>query len=312
MSANLQHFHDLLLAVIHQSLWAVFCLTLAGGILFFIGTRTERLVAQVAGLLLQFGALYLLLAVVWYPFQASLFLNTYFGLSSSIAFSVLLSAYYLERGRKGVAGIWDRMLFLLLFLVGATGWYAGGIREIYMHIVVAERLSGVLLLISGTSILAGLIAENIKWKRLNLVLLLQLPAMLLIVLLELVSGPPDYPLLTGWGATVWPITLFVQYRILGVLEWSKSAMLYHLISLLILVFVSSRELVLKATQLYGLSISSVFLLEFLLVFVWCSALYFMVKKKYWPASAFPCLYLWGGGGGVILLFLFSVVKMSMS
>lgn len=319
MSVNLQLFHDLLLSFIHQPLWAALCLTLTGGILFLVGIRTQRLIARIAGLLLQFGALYLFLAVVWYPFQASLFLNTYFGVSSSIAFAALCSAYCLERGlEKGQTGEmarWDRILFLLLFVIGAVGWYAGGIREIYMHIVVPERLSGVLLLISGTSILAGLIAENVKWERLNLLLLLQLPAMLLILLLQLVSGPPDYPLLTGWGATIWPITIFVQYRILGVLDglkWSKSSICYHLISLLVLVFVSSREFILKATQLYGLSVSSTVLLELVMAFVWCFVLFFMVRKRYWPASVFPFLYLWGGGGGVILLFLLCVMKTSMS
>lgn len=314
MSFNLQLFLNPLATVIYEPLWAVLCLTLAGVILFFIGIRIQRFVSRLAGLLLQCGALYLFLALVWYPFQASIFINSYFGVSSCIAFAALCSAYCLERAQKGAMATWDRMLFLLLFVVGTAAWYTGGIREIYMHIVVPERLSGVLLLISGTSILTGLLAENIKWERLNLLLLLQLPAMVLIVLLEFVSGPPDYPLLTGWGATVWPITFFVQYRILGVfdgLKWSRSSICYHLISLLLLVFVSSRELILKAIQLYGLSMSSTVLLELILALSWCLVLYFMVKKRYWPASVFPSLYLWGGGGGVILLFLITAVKTSM-
>lgn len=298
----------------HQTIWAVFGLTLAGGILFFIGIRTQRLVARISGLVAQAVALYLFFAVVWYPFQASLFLNAYFGVSASIAFTALFSAYLLERGQKGLGSRWDNILFMLLLLGGVTGWYGGGVREIYMHIVVPERLSGVLLFVSGTSILAGLVAENVKWERLNLILLLQLPAMLLILLLQLVAGPSDYPLLTGWGATVWPITVFVQYRILGVLDglsWSKTGMLYHLLSLLLLVFVGSRELILKVHQLYELSMLSTVLYELILAFIWCGALFFMVKKRYWPASVFPSLYLWGGGGGVLLFFLISALKTCM-
>lgn len=293
-----------------EPLMAVLGLTLAGGILFLIGIRTKRLVTRIAGLVLQCGALYLLLAVVWYPFQASVFINTYFGASSSIAFAALFSGYCLERGQRGEVGGWDRILLLLLFVVGAAGWYAGGIREIYMHIVVPERLSGVLLFISGTSILAGLVAEQIKWRRLNYLLLLQLPAMLLIVSLERVSGPTDYPLLTGWGAAVWPITFFVQYRILGVLDglkWSKISACSHLISLLLLYFVSSRELILQASQLYELSLFVTVWLQLLLACIWCLALFLLVKKRYWPISAYPSLYLWGGGGGAIVFFLISLL-----
>ena len=185
-------------------------------------------------------------------------------------------------------------------------WYVGGIREIYMHIVTPERLNGVLLFTAATSIVAGLIGEKIHWKKIHYFLLPQLPITLCILIYALISGRADSPLLTGWGATVWAVTFFVQYRILAVLDglkWPKGRVFYHLFSLWILLFVSIREFFLQVIPFQTVSIFLVAAIAVCSVLAWVFVIRFMARKRYWPVEEFPVLYLWAGGTGIAIFCL---------
>ena len=298
-------FVALILFFFIEPRWASFLSTLGGGILFCAGVRSRRFAVRLIGLLLQCAGLYLFLDAVWYPFRASILLNSYFLGSCSIALSALFSAYYLENSSIGHFKR-DRWSILVLFFLGTAMWYVGGLREIYMNIVLPEQFNGVLLFISATSIIAGIIGEKTHWDKLHYILLLQLPIMLCVLTLALISGPVDYPLLIGWGATVWPVTFFVQYRILSVLdrmEWPKMRAYCHLISLWMLLLASCRELILKALPFQSVGLFSILLLTVFVALTWLFVARFMAKRRYWPVTEFPTLYLWGGGGGVALFTL---------
>jgi len=302
----------LLLFLFLEPRWASFLFTLGGGILFYAGVRSKKFAVRLFGLLLQCVALYLFLDAVWYPFRATILLNSYFLGSCFIVLSALFSAYYLENS-SACNSVRDHWTILLLLILGTLMWYAGGLREIYMNIILPEQFNGVLLFISATSIVAGIIGEKIHWQKIHYILLLQLPIMLCVLTLALISGPVDYPLLIGWGATVWPITFFVQFRILALLdrlEWPKLRAYFHLISLWTVLFVSCREFILKALQLQSVSLFSILSFTVFVTLTWLFVARIMAKR-YWPVTEFPALYLWGGGGGVALFMFGWLIKLAL-
>lgn len=306
-------FFALLLILFLEPRWASILSTLGGGLLFCAGVRSKRFAVRLFGLLLQCVGLYLFLDSVWYPFRATILFNSYFLGSCFIVLSAIFSAYYLENNSIGHSKR-DRLTVLFLLFLGTFMWYAGGLREIYMNIVLREQFNGVLLFISATSIIAGIIGEKIHWERTHYILLFQLPIMLYVLTLTLISGPVDYPLMIGWGTTVWPITFFVQYRIISVfdrLEWPKMRAYYHLISLWMVLFVSCREFILKALQFQNVGIFSILLITVFFVFAWYFVVRFMGQKRYWPVIEYPTVYLWGGGGGVVLFMLGWIIKLTL-
>lgn len=298
-------FLPLLLFFLLEPRWAAFLSSLGGGILFCVGVSSRRLAVRLIGLLLQCAGLYLFLDAVWYPFRAPILLNSYFLGSCCIVFSAIFSAHYLENSSIGHSKR-DYWTIILLLFLGTLMWYTGGLREIYMNIILPEQFNGVLLLISATSIIAGIIGEKIHWEKIHYILLLQLPIMLCVLTLVLISSPVDYPLFMSWGATVWAITFFVQFRVLALLdrlEWPKMRAYYHLISLWMFLFVSCREFILKTLQLQSVGLFSILSFTVFVTLTWFFVARVMAKKRYWPVTEFPTLYLWGGGGG-IALFMF--------
>lgn len=271
-------------------------MTLGGTVLFCAGVRSGKFIVRMFGLLLQCVGLYLFLSAVWYPFRAPLLINSYFLSCFFIAFSTFFSAYYLESNALHICRR-DRWTILLLLFLGTLMWYVGGLREIYMKIIVQEQLNGVLLFIAATSIITGIIGEKSQWKRLDSILMLQLPMPLCVLTFELFSCPVGYPLLIGWGTTVWPVTLFIQYRVLAVLdgtEWSKMGALYHLMTLWMFLFISCREFILKIGQVLSLSLISIFSIAVAVTLGWFFVVRYMARKRCWPVAVFPNIYLWGG------------------
>lgn len=282
-----------------------FLATLGGGLLFCVGVSSGRFVVRLFGLILQCVGLYLFLDNVWYPFRSSMLLNSYFLGSCIISFSAFFSVFFLETSSVDISKRDNWSNFLLLFL-GMSIWYTGGIRDIYMHIVTPEWVNGVLLFTAATSIVAGLIGEKIHWEKIYYFLLLQLPITLCVLIYALISGRADSQLLIGWGATIWAVTFFVQYRILAVLDglnWPKCRVFYHLFSLWMVLFVSSREFFLQVLPLQGASVFLVAAIAVCGVLAWVFVIRFMARKRYWPVEEFYTLYLWAGGSSIAIFCL---------
>ena len=289
--------------------WFVLSLTLVGGVLFGCGVRRQQFGFRSLGVFLQLSSLYYFLNSVWYPFTASIVTNSYFFNCFIIALTAMFSAYMLEKWLVGGMKQWDNILYTVLFLLGGVSWYVCGLREVYMHIILYERLSGILLFISATSIVVGLLAENIGWVRLNILLLVQLPAMFLLLLLDYYNGAEKISLLTGWGATVWPITFFIQYRVLTVLDdlnWRTINRVYHLVSLWLLFIFCNKELAIAVDEKF----SNTFINQFAQPLFVCVVILIIVafkKLNIWPVKKFPALYLWGGSAGIIVVLLLTVI-----
>ena len=288
----------------------VFLTTLFGGLVIWLGVKKDLFSLRLAGLSLQLLSFYIFAALLWYPFNGELFRNVYFIsaiLSSLVAFS---SVYLLDNELAGSTGLKDRLCAAVLFLLGIVTWYAGCLREVYAHIVVSESLSGILLVVSATSILTGLVGEYIRWEKINYLLLLQLPIMVVVLLYETLILGGEYTMLSGWGTTVWPITFFIQYRILAVfgdLDWKLWARYYHLFTFWLLLYFTSRELGIRAQaeQLPLALTPPVIQLIFSLTVIFL--LLFMGKLRLWPVHLFPRIYLFGGVLGIFSIIFFTFI-----
>jgi hypothetical protein len=287
-------------------------LALSGAGFVFSGVKVNTLVLPIIGLVLQFLAVFLFADTVWYPFGATILLNNYFLSCCCFVLVAFFSAYLLDKGAVSDVEVacrrhfYNRYLLLLFFFLGAAVWFVAGLREIWMHIVVSERLNGTLLFISATSILSGLLAEKVRWNRLDYILCLHLPALWLLMVLELLRSDLTVQLISGWGAVAWGAAFFVQYRILALWdarEGSGKTKFFHLFSLWALLLVVQREMVsglltLAGSANFGPVAGKLFFscLYFLLLFV-------MRKKNCWPVRQHTRVYLWGG----VAFFVISMI-----
>ena len=285
-------------------------LALSGAGCVFSGVKVNTLVLPIIGLFLQFLAVFLFADAVWYPFGANFLVNYYFLSCCCFVLVAFCSAYLLDQevvSQVDVAcrrHLSHRYLLFLFFLLGAAVWFVAGLREIWMHIVVWERLNGTLLFVSATSILSGILAEKVRWNRLDYFLLLHLPAIWLLLVLALLRSNPTVQLISGWGAAAWGAAFFVQYRILALLDtkggFGKTPF-FHLFSLWALLLVVQREVISALLSLGSLSsfgqlgVKMFFSCLYLLIF------FVMRQKNWWPVCQHTRVYLWGGLA--FLLFL---------
>ena len=195
-------------------------------------------------------------------FGANFLVNYYFLSCCCFVLVAFFSAYLLDQEvmsdvevacRRHIS---NRCLLFLFLLLGVVVWFVAGLREIWIHIVVWERLNGTLLFVSATSILSGILAEKVCWNRLGYFFLLHLPALWLLLVLALLRSGATVQLISGWGAAAWCATFFVQYRILALLDArgvSGKTTFFHLFSLWALLLVVQHEMISALLSLGSLS-----------------------------------------------------------
>ncbi len=235
--------------------WSASIWALEGAGMVWVGVRQQRLLARHFGLLLQLAAAFIFLDSVWYPFSATAFLNHYFLGCTFLALAGLFSSYYLDKHRDGLKN-WERYFPLPLMILGLGWWYVGGLREVDKQIPHREAENGFLLFCSASSILMGLVSKKLDWSRFRLALLLQLPAMVLLLPISLLGLDSNSHLLKGWGAVAWSVAFIVQYRILYLFgeDWPKrNRLAWHLGTMWLLFFVLSHESVWAVGQLGGVA-----------------------------------------------------------
>ena len=279
--------------------WSASVWALEGGGMVWIGVRQNRVLARHFGILLQLAAAVIFLDSVWYPFTALPFANRYFFGCFFLSLAALTSGYFLDRS-PGVLYKWEKFFALPLLIWGLVWWYIGGLREVDRHMPRGEAVNGFLLYCTASSILVGMAVARLHWSRLALALLLQLPAMVLLVPAGLIGYHSGPHLFAGWGAVAWIIAFVIQYRILYLFagEWPKrNEVAWHLGTMWLLLFVVSHELAWSVDQIAGLA-------EVWSMICWalvpCSGLLFLMRMagtSTWPIGKFGSSYL---GIGCIL------------
>jgi uncharacterized membrane protein len=292
------------------SIWA-----LEGAGMVWVGVRQQRLLARHFGLLLQLAAAFIFLDSVWYPFSATAFLNRYFLGCTFLALAALFSSYYLDKHKDGLKK-WERYFPLPLMILGLGWWYVGGLREVDKQIPHREAENGFLLFCSASSILMGIVSKRLDWSRFRLALLLQLPAMVLLLPISLLGLYSESHLLRGWGAVAWIVAFIVQYRILyhfGEDLPERHRLAWHLGTMWLLFFVLSHEGVWAVEQLGGVA-------RVWSIICWavipCCGLMLLLRLgsgSSWPVGKYSRTYL--GAGGVLPAFgliLWTIVSFSTS
>lgn len=216
------------------SIWA-----LEGAGMVWVGVRQQRSVARHFGIVLQLAAAYIFVDSVWYPFSSMVFLNRYFLGCFFLSLAALFSSFWLEKHKVSLKK-WERYFPLPLLTFGLIWWYIGGLREMERQLMPWDSINGFLLFVCITSVVTGLAARRLEWRRLGLSLTVQLPAMVLLVIFALFDLSSSTHLFDGWGSVAWIIAFAVQYRILYLYGETWQTLLregYHLGTLWLLLFV---------------------------------------------------------------------------
>jgi uncharacterized membrane protein len=276
------------------SIWA-----LEGAGMVWVGTRQKRVLARHFGILLQLAAAVIFLDSVWYPFDSLPFANRYFFGCCFLAIAALVSSYFLDRHTEQLRS-WEKFFALPLLIWGLAWWYIGGLQEVNRHAPRRESVNGFLLYCSVSSMVMGMAVNYLRWKRCALALLLQLPAMILLVPVSFALFSHNFHLFAGWGGAAWILAFIVQYRILLLFagEWPKSnEVAWHLGTMWLLLFIVSHEAAWAVGRVAGLA-------KVWSMICWglvpSAGLLFLVRMagtSLWPIGKFGSAYL--GAGGIL-------------
>ncbi len=279
--------------------WSASIWALEGAGMVWVGAKQQRLLARHFGLLLQVAAAFIFIDSVLYPLAALPFANRYFLGCLFLALAALVSSFCLDRYRH-LLKKWEHFYPMPLLIWGLAWWYLGGIQEADRQFPAREQVHGFLLFCSITSVLIGMVAGKLQWSRLKLALLLQLPAMVLLVPISFVGFHGPSHLFYGWGAAAWPLAFIVQYRLLYLIAggWPKqSEVAWHLGSLWLLLFVVSHEMAWAVGQVAGLSAVWSLICWALVPSAGLFLVIRLAKGTLWPVGKFRDSYL--GVGGIL-------------
>ncbi|MFH0784885.1 MAG: DUF2339 domain-containing protein [Pseudomonadota bacterium] len=290
-------FGSLAIPLALDGYWSASIWALEGAGMVWIGAKQQRVLARHFGLLLQLAAASIFIDSVWYPLAALPFANRYFLGCLFLSLAAIISSYCLDRYIHLLKN-WERFYPLPLLIWGLAWWYLGGMQEADRQFTPPEKLHAFLLFCSATSILIGIVARKVQWSRLTLALLLQLPAMVLLVPASFFNFHGASHLFSGWGWVAWGIAFIVQYRLLYLFagEWpKKSEIAWHLGTLWLLFFVVSHEAVWAVGQVAGLSTVWSMICWALVPSGGLFLLMHLAGGPLWPVGKFRSAYLGAGG-----------------
>lgn len=279
--------------------WSASIWALEGAGMVWVGTRQQRVLARHFGILLQLAAAVIFIDSVWYPFDSLPFANRYFLGCFFLAVAALASGYFLDR-RTDELRPWEKFFALPLLIWGLAWWYVGGLQEVDRHLPRWEKVNGFLLYCCASSILMGMAVKQLQYKRLALALLLQLPAMVLLVPVSFALFHNNFHLFAGWGTVAWIIAFVVQYRILALFaeDWPKSnEVAWHLGTMWLLFFILSHEAAWAVGQVEGLARVWSTICWGLVPGCGLLVLVRMAGSRVWPIGKFGSAY--PGAGGIL-------------
>ncbi|WP_428606417.1 DUF2339 domain-containing protein [Sedimenticola sp.] len=221
---------------------------LEGAAMIWIGFHQGRRLPRLFGLALQLlaGLLYLE-DNHWYgtggewPLINSTFLGAFL-----IALAGLFTAFYLDR-QADKRTRYEDWVPPLSFIWGTIWWLSAGINELDRFVTGHNEWAWLLALLAFTAAVAEWLRRRLAWKRLILIDLGLLPALLLVALaLWLDQSHP----LVGFVALGWLLAFVVQYAVLYRLDQDSLAVrpLWHGGSLWLLAFLLADEAAWRLNQ----------------------------------------------------------------
>jgi uncharacterized membrane protein len=192
--------------------WTAAAWALEGAGILWVGVRQKRLLARVAGMLLQLGAGVAFFHAWNHGYAAVPVLNSFYLGCVFIALGGLFSNWILERHREAVREE-ERITAVALFGWGLLWWLAGGLHEIADHASHARSPHIALLFLTGTAVVFGVLHRTLVWRLASYPALALPPASALIALADATGFGKAHPL-ADLGFLAWPLSFAAQYWVL--------------------------------------------------------------------------------------------------
>jgi len=222
--------------------WTAAAWALEGAALLWIGVRQSRLLARLAGLLLQLGGGLFFLLDLYRPYGDLPILNSVFLGATLISVAGLFTAWQLHHQRAHLRRYEYGFEYAMLGW-GLIWWFAFGVREIDHHVDYVYAFNATLLFFVASAAVLLALWQLVSWPTLRYPLLAMLP-IAAVMALDIFIGQRTHFFANG-GVMPWLLLFAVQYRLLWRLEAVMSERLVrfaHSVTLWFMLGVFSHEL----------------------------------------------------------------------
>lgn len=224
--------------------WTSAAWALEGGAILWIGTRQNRLLPRIFGILLQAGAGISFLLSMDLPSRQIPLVNSVALGCILISLAGLFSSWYLTK-RSGSLSPWERHAGSVLMVWGLAWWFGAGFLEIHRFVAWQDRIPVALVHWALSFMVMDTVSRHLNWKQFAYPSLMLLPAMAVASLNHPgAPGQGQLHLFTPIGSIAWTTAFLVQYRLLFTCEtrWPpKRVPLWHQCTLWLLIFILTRE-----------------------------------------------------------------------
>ena len=219
--------------------WTAAAWALEGVALIWIGQRQARLLATLAGILLQFAAGISFAHQGAYPADVLPVVNGFCFGGALIAIAALFSDLYLQRNVAHFPRL-NPVASLILFIWGLGWWLSIGLNEIHEHAAPEYFAAVALLFVASTTALAWALEHIETWHHGGWIAIAFLPVAWLCLLLRFLA-PPVGDLFGHIGWIAWLVTVAISFWILrykpaamdsGIEGWWHAATLWLITALL--------------------------------------------------------------------------------
>lgn len=220
--------------------WTSASWALEGAAVLWMGVRQGRMLPRIFGTLLQFAAGFSLLNHHYYHSTPLAIFNSLYIGCVLISVAGLFCAWYLQRNKSTLHRV-EHAVANVLFVWGVLWWVIAGLREIERFINPPYFYNAALLFIALSSFAFSLLRNRISWPIARVPALSLLPAMGVIVLVQMLDVSHPFK---GWAFMGWGIAFGLNYLMLYRHEndvSAKTIRVFHVCSLWLLSLVSAWE-----------------------------------------------------------------------
>ncbi len=218
--------------------WTAVAWALEGAGISWVGIRQQRLLPRMFGLLLQFGAGFILLISNHFHYYSTPILNsTYMG-ALFLSIGGLMSAYFFYQYKSQLKQ-GEQAIHYVLLIWGLLWWFGSGFVEIDNYVSSRYEVNATLFFIVISLLSISLLARTLDWKTAELPAVFLLPAMYFITLIKLIDAPSKN-LLSDYGVVSWVSAFMIQLLLLYRCDafWNKKLLkLWHSLTMYLYVFI---------------------------------------------------------------------------
>jgi len=299
-------FASLAIPLYFDGRWTAAVWSLEGAALVWIGLRQGHFVSRAFGLLLSVGAgiIFIDSIAAKLPDSMAIINSAYIGMVL-VSMSAFFIAYLYNKYKKE-AYSFELNIAMIMIIWGLLWWVLAGFYEIERYLTHRYEVKAFILFISLTTFAQIVAHYKLHWSQISLTTGLLAPAVVLLMLVDLVFSNHINPLEYG-GYIVWPVALLVHFLVLRRKEnsWPKWMLtLWHAVGVMSVALMATWAVVDGIDNIQNLSYTWVnsstgFVLA---LFAW--GLMRWGGRVAWPVTSFPRAYYSLGLLPVMLALLF--------